>query len=162
MTTAANLAGFFAAHAIWCVSDATTTDPMLVYTTADDQRQMERFVGYDAAAAVPIARRKMESNEMDATDAAVLYDGRISGAEGKLNAIIIEMRAHFFPQSRAVFAVPYTPKASGKFLVHKPKLLLWENCDDFDMDGMFQAFFEGVDSHEKGSAIWNESLDESK
>jgi hypothetical protein len=135
---------------------------MLVYTTADDQRQMERFVGYDAAAAVATAKRKMESNEMDATDAAVLYDGRIPVAEGKLDAIIIEMRAHFFPQSRAVMAVPYTPKASGKFLVHKPKLLLWENCDDFDIDAMFQAFFEGVASHEKGSAIWNASLDESK
>jgi len=61
-----------------------------------------------------------------------------------------------------VIAVPYTPKTSGRFLVHKPKLLAWENCDDFDVNAAFHSFFEGVDEHEQGSKIWNECLDESK
>ncbi|MBX9669070.1 MAG: hypothetical protein K2X93_15705 [Candidatus Obscuribacterales bacterium] len=36
----------------------------------------------------------------------------------------------------------------------------WNNCDDFDLDAVFQSFFEGVDSHKDGSKIWNECLDE--
>lgn len=72
------------------------------------------------------------------------------------------MRAYFSPDSEAVMAVPYTPKQSGKFRVHKPKLLGWKNCDDFDMNAALQSFFEGVDGHEKGAKIWNDCLDESK
>lgn len=61
-----------------------------------------------------------------------------------------------------MLAIPYTPASSGKFLVHKPKLLEWKNCDDFDMNAAIQAFFDGVDKHEKGSKIWSECLDESR
>src|SRR5262249_12901996 len=118
---------------------------------------MERFVMDDYAAAVAFGRRKLESNEMDANDAALLYDGRIPIGKEKVDAIIIEMRTYFSPkESEAVIAVPYTPKASGRFLVHIPKLLAWENCDDFDMDAAFQSFFEGVEDHDEGSKIWNE------
>jgi hypothetical protein len=107
MITASKLAGFVAAHAIWCVSDG----------------------------------------ELGKED---------------VDAIIIEMRAYFSPDSEAVMAVPYTPKQSGKFRVHKPKLLGWKNCDDFDINAALQSFFEGVDGHENGSKIWNDCLDESK
>ena len=43
MITASELAGMFAAHAIWCVSDGDTLIPMLVYTDENDERQMERL-----------------------------------------------------------------------------------------------------------------------
>ena len=44
----------------------------------------------------------------------------------------------------------------------KPKLITWTHCEDFDMSACFEAFFTGVNGHEKGSAIWNEALNESK
>jgi len=160
--TASKLAGFFAAHAIWSVSDGATLIPMLAYTTADDERNMERFVMDDYAAAVALGKRKLDANEMDAIDATLLYDGRILVGKEKVHAIIIEMRTYLWLDSEAVIAVPYTPKTSGRFLVHKPKLLAWENCDDFDVNAAFHSFFEGVDEHEQGSKIWNECLDESK
>jgi hypothetical protein len=163
MITAFRLSGFFAAHAIWCVSDAETLTPMLAYTTANDERKMERLVvNDDLAASVAYGKKKLESNEMDATDAALLYDGRIPIKNEKVDAIIIEIRAYFSPDSEAIIAVPYTPKTTGKFRVHKPKLLAWEHCDDFDMDTALQSFFEGVAGHEKGAKVWNDGLDESK
>src|SRR5262249_53260242 len=134
MITASKLAGFFAAHAIWCVSDGDTLTPMLAYTTEDDERIMERFVNDDLGASVAHGNQKLESNEMNATDAVLLYDGRIPIGKEKLDAIIIEMRTYFSPDSEAVMAVPYTPRQSGEFRVHKPKLLGWKNCDDFDMN----------------------------
>ena len=99
---------------------------------------------------------------MDANDASLIYDGRITLDDGKLDALIIEMRAYFSPDSVAVLAIPYTPKDSGQFRVHRPKLLVWDNCDDFDLNYALECFFNGVAGHEKGSEIWNQCLDESK
>ncbi|TWT98270.1 hypothetical protein [Stieleria varia] len=162
MITASELAGMFAAHAVWCVSDGDTLIPMLVFTDENGGRQMERLAHDDLGAAVEYGRNKLASNDMDANDAALIYDGRITLGEEKLDALIIEMRTYFSPASVAAFAIPYTPKDSGRFRVHKPKVLAWDNCEDFDLDHAFEAFFAGVAGHEKGSAIWNHSLDESK
>jgi len=162
MITASQLAGFFAAHAVWCVSDGDTLIPMLAYTNENDERQMERLAHDDLAAAVEYGKQKLASNEMDAVDAVLIYDGRITLADEKLDALIIEMRAYFSPDSEAVLAIPYTPRASGQFRVHKPKVLAWDHCEDFDMNAAFESFFNGVAGHEKGAAIWNECLDESK
>src|SRR5262245_23927983 len=155
MITASELAGFLAAHAIWCVSDGDTLTPMLGYTTEDGQRTMERLFGADAQEAVELGRKRLATNAMDAIDAALLYDGRITAETGKLDAVIIELRCYFSPGSEAIIAVPYTPKTSGRFLVHKPKLLLWQECDDFDMEAAFESFFQGVAGHEKGATVWN-------
>jgi len=46
--------------------------------------------------------------------------------------------------------------------VHKPKLLAWKGCEDFDMNRAFESFFEGVGEHEQGAKVWDECLDESK
>jgi hypothetical protein len=159
---ASELAGFFAAHAIWCVSDGATLIPMLAYTTEDAQRKMERLAHDDLRAAVEYGKRKLESNEMNANDAALLYDGRITVADQKPDAIIIEVRTYFSPDSRVVMAVAYTPKSDGQFRVHKPKLLAWHRCEDFDQTSALESFFQGVAAHEKGAEIWNKYLDESK
>ncbi len=99
---------------------------------------------------------------MNADDAVLLYDTRIPIDNTKLDAILIEIKAYFSPQSQFVLAVPYIPKSSGRFLVHRPKVLAWEGCDDFEMNSALEAFFKGVVAHEKGSEIWNNALDESK
>src|SRR5215475_9631314 len=123
MITASKLAGFFAAHAIWCVCDGETLIPMLAYTT-DDERAMERIIiNDDLEASVAYGKEKLDSNQMDADDAVLLYDGRIPIGSEKVDAIVIEMRAYLSPGSDAVMAVPYTPKSSGAFRVHRPKLL---------------------------------------
>ena len=162
MITASELAGFFAAHAVWCVSDGSTLIPMLAYTNDDDDREMERLAHDDVGDAVACGKQKLATNEMDANDAALIYDGRITIGDEKLDALIIEMRAYFAPDSEVVIAVPYTPKDSGQFRVHKPKVLAWEGCDDYDMNHAFASFFDGVAGHEQGSEIWNQCLDESK
>ena len=90
------------------------------------------------------------------------YDGRITVEGGKQDAIILEMRSYAFPGAKATYAVPYTPASSGRFRVHKPKLVEWHECDDFDMHASVDAFFRGVDSHEHGAKAWNAALDQSK
>lgn len=162
MITAAELAGFFAAHTVWCLSEADSFDPLLAFTTEDGKRQMERFVGYEREAAVELGRRRLEDNPVDANDGVLLFDGRVTIQGGKQDAIIIEMRSYGFPWAKAMIAVPYTARSSGRFGVHKPKLLEWERCEDFDINAAFEAFFRGVDGHEQGAKVWNKALDESK
>ncbi len=162
MITASELAGFFAAHAVWCVSDGDTLIPMLAYTNEGNERHMDRFAHDDLGVAVECAKQKLATNEMDANDAVLIYDGRITLTDDKLDALILELRSYVSPGSAAVLAVPYTPKGSGQFRVHKPKLLAWDNCDEFDMNQAFESFFHGVSQHEKGSKIWEQCLDESR
>ena len=162
MITASELAGFFAAHAIWCVSEGDTLIPMLAYTTLDGQRKMDRLVFDNPADAVAFGRMKLASNEMGADDCVLVYDGRIPVGNEKLDAIILELRTVFSPNSQMTIAIPYTPKHIQPFRVHKPKLLEWEHCEDFDLDYAFESFFKGMAGHEKGAEIWNTSVDESK
>ena len=112
--------------------------------------------------AVDLGRRRLDDNPLDANDGVLLLDGRITLEGGKLDAIISEMRSYGFPWAKAMIAVPYTPRSSGRFRVHKPKLLEWEGCEDFDVDAAFDAFFRGVDAHEQGAKVWTAALDESK
>src|SRR6476469_3052357 len=103
---------------------------MLAYTDQDDKRILNRLLDADLGAAVAHGKQQLESNPMDANDAVLLYDGRITLGETKHDAIIVEMRAYFSPQSEAALAIPYPPKASGAFRVHRPKLIAWKNCED--------------------------------
>ena len=162
MITASELAGFIAAHAILCVSDADGLIPMVAFTTEDGQRKLERLAFDDAGAAVEYGRKRLEDDPFSANDGVLAYDGRVTVEGGKLDAIIVEMRSYAFPWAKAAIAVPYTPVSSGRFRVHKPKLVEWHECDDFDMDAAFEAFFGGVDSHEEGAKVWNAALDQSK
>lgn len=162
MITASELAGFIAGHAIWCVSDADSLIPMVAFATEDGQRKLERLVSDDAGKAVEHGRKRLDDDPFSASDGVLVYDGRITLDSGKLDAIILELRSYAFPGATATFAVPYTPASTGIFRVHRPKLVEWHECDDFDLDAAFEAFFRGVDSHEKGAAVWKSALDESK
>jgi hypothetical protein len=163
MISACELAGFFAAHAIWCVSTGETLIPMLAQESSDGERSMLRIEAGDLSVAVAQGKSRIESLGTEANFTALLYDGRIPLADGKSDAIIVEIRSYKSPDARVLMAVPYTPKAVfRRFRVHKPKLLQWENCESFDHEAAMVAFFNGVAAHEQGSAIWNKALDESK
>jgi hypothetical protein len=162
MITASELAGFIAAHAIWCVSDADGLVPMVAFTTEDGQRKLERLVVEDVGAAVEHGRRRLEDDPFSANDGVLAYDGRITVEGSKLDAILLEMRSYGFPWAKATIAVPYTPRSSGRFRVHKPKLVEWHECAGFDLDAAFEAFFQGVAAHEQGAKVWDVALDESK
>jgi hypothetical protein len=135
---------------------------MVAFTTEDGQRKLERLVFDNAGAAVEHGRRRLEEDSFTADDGVLAYDGRITVEGAKQDAIILELRSYAFPWAKATIAVPYTPGNSGRFRVHRPELVEWERCEDFDLDAAFGAFFRGVDSHEQGAKVWAEALDDSK
>lgn len=162
MLSAAHLAGSIAAHAIWCVSDQDGLVPMLAFTTEGGERKLERLVDGDAAAAVEHGRKRLEDDPLSADDGVLAYDGYVTVDGQKTDAIILELRCYAFPAAKAAIAVPYTPASSGRFRVHKPRLLLWEGCEDFDGDAAFASFFDGVESHEHGAKAWTQAFSDAR
>jgi hypothetical protein len=162
MLLASRLGGFYAAHAIWTLSGGRVLYPILAYTDIDNQQKMMRIITDDLGSGVAAGEGKLKSNDMDANDAVLLYDGRITISEEKMDALLIEFRCYAWPDSEALVAIPYTPHSTGVFKIHRPKLLKWQECEDFDMDAFLEAFWEGVDQHEQGAPLWEKHLDDSK
>ena len=158
MIQAHKLAGFIAAHGIWCVSEGDAIIPIYAYTDENDEQVMNRLAMERLEDAVAIGKERLEKNNEDANDAVLMFDGRVLIGEKKYDALIVEMRAYFSPGSIAAMAVPYSPTTENStFKVHEPKFVLWENCDDFDLNACADAFFQGVNSHEKAAQVWNKS-----
>jgi hypothetical protein len=78
-----------------------------------------------------------------------------------------------FASFNSVQAAPAAwPSVSGQeFLMAKSQLnptdldfptLVAQSMAELRLKTELQSFFEGVDGHEKGAKIWNDSLDESK
>ncbi|GAB5386999.1 MAG: hypothetical protein Alis3KO_41220 [Aliiglaciecola sp.] len=157
------LAGYFTAHGIWSVSDGETLIPIYGCLTEEGQPVLNRMAAETFEQGVAEGEKMLESNPQSAKCGVLIYDGRINLPEGKYDALFIKMRTY---DSEAPFsmlaAIPYSPKRLlKKFRVHRPKIL--ELPDQFHdkTNEIFEAFFEGVDSHEKGSEIWNSSADDS-
>ncbi len=160
MEATARLAGFFAAHGIWCVSGGEDLIPMVAFEHGDEEREMRRFTSKTLAESVEAAREWVQANPEGADRLVLVFDGGIELESGKIDALIIEASAgddHSF-----VMAVPYrNAKSAEGFAVHRPKLGSVEGGDSTS-SSLGEAFFDGVDKHEKGASIWDEHLDESQ
>lgn len=166
MIDAFNLAGYLSAHAIWCIEDGEVLIPIFGYMMDNGESRLERIELENHEISVTLGKRNLETNQYGAINAVLLYDGRVQLGDEKIDAIVVDIRSYsqLYPvYPEAVLFIPYRPESSsGKFLVYRPKLVHWKNCDDFDIEAALQSFFEGVDAHEHGAAVWNASLDQSR
>lgn len=161
MIVAAELAGYCAAGAVETLAAGGRWVPVLAFTDAEGQRQLQQLAGH-VGEVVERARVELTTNAMDANDAVLIYASRIQQGETSLRALLLELRCYAWPDAQVVIAVPCTPASAGKGLrVHSPRLLVWSGCEDFEMGAVLQAFFEGVRSHDTGFAAWSAALDES-
>jgi hypothetical protein len=162
MVSTAELAGFFAAHAFWTLSEASTFDPILAFQKEDGNRNMMRLFGRETLQAVDFARDWIAKNPESAVSAVLIFDGRIRLEDGKCDAVIAE--AHQLSPEAKTFAlaVPYRQHDSPEgFAIHRPKFMS-DEPEGTTFDELAAAFFWGVDQHKEGSAIWNAHLDESR
>ena len=161
MEGAARLAGYFAAHAVWCVSDGDTLTPILAYETRDGGRMMERLVMESNDEAIKEARRRVQAAH-DFARAVIIYDGYVTLASGKTDALIIEATECESPARGFEMVLPYRhAKSDAGFAVHKPKLTDISGVHHDEIDPLVVAFFEAVHTHEQGAGIWDAHLDES-
>jgi hypothetical protein len=159
MEQACHLAGFFAAHAIWSVSDGETLIPILATETTGGERSMMRLVDEDLAAAVGAGHERQDANPEGHARSVLLHDAYLHLDDHKVDAVIAHLTDHD-TGARLVIGIPYRPAEQG-FAVHRVKFLEADGVDEATVDQLGQAFFVGVEAHEQGAAVWNEHLDES-
>ena len=162
MQQTARLAGFFAAHGIWSIADGATLIPMLGSEQAGGERRLVRFANQDIAVGAQAGRDALAANPDAAARAVLVVDAYLHLPAGRLDALVVEA-VEYGPQERSLrIGVPYRPQPSpGGFAVHRPKLLQIEGVAESEAPVLIEAFFAGVDSHERAAPIWNASLDES-
>ena len=171
MEATVEMAGFFAAHAIWNVSEGGPLVPLLAYKTSESAKPaMMRFVTEPYQAAVASGLESLTKNEPKALRAVLIFNGYVTLPSGKTDALILEMRKYSprglmqwrsAPTQSLTMAVPYRDiEKPGGFAVFRPKFLSDDGGKAAASD-LGQAFFRGVDQHKEGAAVWNDHLDES-
>jgi hypothetical protein len=162
MEAAIELAGFFAAHAVWCVSDGEVLIPLVAYEPPDGKRQMIRLATERIEDGVEEGKRWMTENPEGAAIAVLIYDGFIPLKSGKTDALIVTARDFAQGVAEVTVAVPYRPAGDKKgFAVHRPKFLGFQGAEP-DWQKLGDALWRGISAHEHGNAVWTEHLDESK
>ena len=158
----ATIAGFFAAHAIWCVSDGETLQPMLGFAHADERREMARLETETLEEGVRVGLQWLEENPQAVDQAVLIYDGFITLAgEENLDALIIEARRYGEEPGGFTMAIPYRSASDPKgFAVFRPKFVDLENAQAVVMD-LSTAFFKGVNQHKEAAPVWKAHLVES-
>jgi hypothetical protein len=159
--SAALLAGFFAAHAIWSVSDGETLVPIYAYYDGSGQRHLDRLTSQPLEVAVEGGKKALAENPHKVSCAVLIYDGYVTISGQKRDALILEIRDYSAAGDSVVMALPYTPKtASATFTVFRPKILkLPENQSS---DAFIEDFWRGVDEHKQGSDVWSAHIDQSQ
>ena len=154
---AAELAGHFVAHAVWCVAEGETLVPILALQKRTGEQQFRRLEG--EALQVEVARGQdwLTTNPESVEIATLIYDGFVTLESGKTDALIAEIRDFGSEPASLRIVIPYRHARDG-FAVHRPKFLDYDGDADWSLLG--EAFFRGVDKHEHGSVIWNKALDQ--
>lgn len=161
MREAAELAGFFTAHAVWSISDGETLVPIYAYVDSSGERAMERIAAPRLEESVQIGQQRLSENPHNASVGVLVYDGRITVEGRKLDSLIVQFR-DFGQGASAVMAIPYKPKKLlQRFVVYRPKLLEAPENSEAVLPEVTEAFFRGVDNHEKGAAVWSKHSGES-
>lgn len=161
MEQAIRLAGFFAAHGVWCVADGEALIPLYAFEDAQGARKMERYDADSLDHGAALARARLAGNEDEASHAVVVHDGYLSLPSGRIDALILIVRDHA-ADATLTLAIPYRNAAHPQgFAVHRPKFLDWRGEDEPDYALLGEQFFAGVETHELGDRIWQARLDDS-
>jgi hypothetical protein len=90
---------------------------------------------------------------------AYAVDGYVTVNDVRYDAIISGAKTGFSPQSTFQMAIPYKWKNESEYTIYRPKISIWDKCEDFDMNRTIELFWEGVDSHDKSKLSWGQHSD---
>lgn len=163
VTSTGRLAGFFAAHGVWCISNGDTLVPIVGFIDESGDRKMERIMAPRLEEGSAQALARLAEVAKTSPSAVAIYDGFITLPSGKLDALIVTLRGGDVGETETVVAIPFTPKKLlRRFAVHRPKLVRAASPNQEWQIRVLDEFFKGVADHEQGTAVWTKSLDESR
>ncbi len=153
--------GMTAAHSIWSLSDSGSVFPIIQHDTSTGKIQLLRIVCNDSDEAKKYIDDKIKSLNGIANNLAFAVDAyyRIDGV--RYDALVVGAISLEMVDSIFQMAIPFRWNSVNDFKIYKPKIVEWKNCESIDRNQAIQGFWNGVDSHENGSTIWNKCLDQS-
>jgi hypothetical protein len=162
MDRAVELAGFFAAHGIWCVAEGETLVPILAFQRHDGGQEFRRIEAEELRDAVAQGKTWLADNPEHVSRAVLVYDAHIPLPGGKTDCLMMDVHSYAPVLQSLSIALPYrhAHKPVG-LVVHRPKFFA-NNEGKHAVPDLGEAFFRGVAQHEKGAAVWNAHLDESR
>jgi hypothetical protein len=155
MDEMARVAGFFAAHGIWSVSDGETLTPILAHVQPDGTQGMTRLAYDDLGDAARAGQNALKQGRPDWARAALVVDAYLNLDTGRFDALIVDAVEYLPTRTTLKMAIPYRPHSQG-FAVYRPKFIEVNGTDDYA--ALAEHFFAGVDSHDQAAAVWNAHL----
>jgi hypothetical protein len=156
----ARLAGFFAAHGIWSVSEGETLVPLLGFETPGGDRGMYRFVHDDVAEGARAGQAALADNNDRAARAVLVIDAYVHLSQGRTDALIVRAVDYASGGPSFTMAVPYRPRQWG-FAVRRPTLTEVVGVPESAYGDLADAFFSGVFANEAAGAVWDAHYDPS-
>lgn len=160
---AAEMAGFFAAHAVWCVSPGDMLVPLAGYQSGSGDQGMLRFACDDNQEAVARGRDWLTTNPQSVLRAVLIFDAFIGLESGKTDALIVQAVDYTQPDAAITWAIPYrSAKDAAGFAVYGARIMEFDEPDERQAARLNDAFARGSAKHEKGSAVWERYFDDSR
>lgn len=150
------MAGYVTSHAIWSVGDGETLIPLVGSVDAENKREMVRLM-MGSAAAMASGMESVSNLRPGVLGAAFVRDVVATLDSGKTDALAVEIRFAGTGGRRVEVLLPYRhAKHPDGFAVHRPKVTELDGISSDAVEGLMNAFFDGLESHEQGGRLWRE------
>jgi hypothetical protein len=150
------LAGYFAAHALWCVSDGSTLVPMMAVQRETGGGELHRLVDDDQQRAIAMGRERLVANPDGASRSVLIYDVSVTLPSGRTDALMLDVVDYDPPRSATRMVIPYRAAGAGqRFAVH-PVLVIGGDGTLSSSGPELAAFHRGLGRHEEGARVWRD------
>lgn len=159
----AKLAGFFTAHAVWCLFDGEPLVPLFGFTRSFTSREFTRLEQPSLEDAVAAGQSLLVNPDPSLIAAVLVYDGYVTLPKGRYDALVIQARDYRRPGQSEGFemVLPYRAKNDPQgFAVHRPKFVDLADSENRSLP-LSTAFFHGVNQHREAAPIWRDATDDS-
>jgi hypothetical protein len=163
---AAELAGYFLAHALCRVRDGETLSPLIgherfVVDSGERAFTLLRFEALDPRDSLRNAEDWLETNAQDVARAVLVHAGELLWLGEHHRALFSRVVDFRRPVRSLEIVTPYSLATDDHdFAVHRPKLFEPRGLPE-DLGAIVKALFRGIDAHEEGGKTWSRHMDQS-
>jgi hypothetical protein len=163
---AAELGGYFLAHAICRVRESGTLAPLvgherILVDSGERAFTQLRFEAPDPRDALRNAEQWLDTNPQDVARAVLVHAGELIWLGERHEALFSRIVDFRRPLRSLEVVIPYRPATDAQpFAIHRPKLFEPRGLPE-DLSAIPRALFRGVDAHEPGGKTWSRYLDQS-
>jgi hypothetical protein len=163
---AAELAGYFLAHALCRVRDGEMLSPLIghervVVDSGERAFTHLRFEALDPRESLRNAEQWLETNPQEVARAVLVHAGEFLWLGERHQALYSRVVDFRRPVRSLEIVTPYRLATDHEeFAVHRPKLFEPRGLPQ-DLAAIVKALFRGIDAHEEGGKTWSRHLDQS-